>query len=73
MTDAWAYPRHAAWDRALHRAPFARLDPDCAKLQPLVRLREWAMHPDGQILYQRPARGARQPMRDPAARAITEA
>jgi hypothetical protein len=49
MPDKWEYPWYAAWDLAFHMIPFARLDPDFAKQQLLLFLREWYMHPNGQI------------------------
>jgi hypothetical protein len=49
MPDAWEYPWFAAWDLAFHAIPFARIDPDFAKRQLELLLREWYMHPSGQI------------------------
>jgi hypothetical protein len=49
MPDAWEYPWYAAWDLAFHMIPFARIDPAFAKEQLLLLLREWYMHPNGQI------------------------
>jgi hypothetical protein len=49
MPDAWEYPWYAAWDLAFHAVPLARVDPDFAKAQLLLFLREWYMHPNGQI------------------------
>jgi hypothetical protein len=49
MPDKWEYPWYAAWDLAFHMIPFARLDPDFAKEQLILLLREWYMHPNGQI------------------------
>jgi hypothetical protein len=49
MPDKWEYPWYAAWDLAFHMIPFARIDPDFAKEQLLLFLREWYMHPNGQI------------------------
>lgn len=49
MPDKWEYPWFAAWDLAFHMIPFARIDPDFAKRQLLLILREWYMHPNGQI------------------------
>ena len=49
MPDKWEYPWFAAWDTAFHMLPFAELDPDFAKDQLLLLLREWYMHPNGQI------------------------
>ncbi|MEM7791899.1 MAG: glucosidase, partial [Verrucomicrobiota bacterium] len=49
MPDKWEYPWFAAWDLAFHMIPFARIDEDFAKWQLLLILREWYMHPNGQI------------------------
>jgi len=49
MPDKWEYPWFAAWDLAFHMIPFAQVDPDFAKQQLLLLLREWYMHPNGQI------------------------
>jgi Glycosyl hydrolase family 63 C-terminal domain len=49
MPDKWEYPWFAAWDLAFHMIPFARLDPHFAKDQLNLLLREWYMHPNGQI------------------------
>jgi hypothetical protein len=49
MPDKWEYPWYAAWDLSFHMIPFARIDPDFAKEQLLLFLREWYMHPNGQI------------------------
>src|SRR5262249_32658958 len=49
MPDKWEYPWYAAWDLGFHMIPFARLDPDFAKEQLILLLREWYMHPNGQI------------------------
>jgi hypothetical protein len=49
MPDTWEYPWFAAWDTAFHMVAFARLDPKFAKDQLLLLLREWYMHPSGQI------------------------
>lgn len=49
MPDKWEYPWYAAWDLAFHLVPFTRLDPRFAKQQILLLLREWYMHPNGQI------------------------
>ena len=42
-------PWYAAWDLAFHMIPFARIDPDFAKQQLVLFLREWYMHPNGQL------------------------
>jgi len=49
MPDKWEYPWFAAWDLAFHMLPMARLDPAFAKEQLNLLLREWYMHPNGQI------------------------
>jgi hypothetical protein len=49
MPDKWEYPWFAAWDLAFHMIPMARIDPDFAKAQLLLLLREWYMHPNGQM------------------------
>jgi hypothetical protein len=49
MPDKWEYPWYAAWDLAFHCIPLAMLDPQFAKRQLILILREWYMHPNGQI------------------------
>jgi Mannosylglycerate hydrolase MGH1-like glycoside hydrolase domain/Glycosyl hydrolase family 63 C-terminal domain len=49
MPDKWEYPWYAAWDLAFHCIPLALVDPDFAKEQLMLMLREWYMHPNGQI------------------------
>jgi hypothetical protein len=49
MPDKWEYPWFAAWDLAFHMIPFARLDGEFAKQQLGLFLREWYLHPNGQI------------------------
>jgi Glycosyl hydrolase family 63 C-terminal domain len=49
MPDKWEYPWFAAWDLAFHCIPLALVDSDFAKEQLLLLLREWYMHPNGQI------------------------
>lgn len=49
MPDKWEYPWPAAWDTAFHMIPFSRVDPEFAKDQLRLFLREWYMHPNGQI------------------------
>ncbi len=49
MPDKWEYPWYAAWDLAFHCMPLAMLDARFAKDQLLLFLREWYMHPNGQI------------------------
>ncbi len=49
MPDKWEYPWFAAWDLAFHMIPFARIDGAFAKQQLGLFLREWYMHPNGQL------------------------
>ncbi len=49
MPDKWEYPWYAAWDTAFHSIPLAIVDPDYAKEQLILLLREWYMHPNGQL------------------------
>jgi hypothetical protein len=49
MPDKWEYPWFAAWDLGFHMVPFAHLDPAFAKQQLELFLREWYMHPNGQL------------------------
>ncbi len=49
MPDTWEYPWYAAWDLAFHMIPMALVDPDYAKGQLSLFLREWYTHPNGQI------------------------
>jgi hypothetical protein len=49
MPDKWEYPWYAAWDLAFHCIAIAMVDPDFAKDQLVLLLREWYMHPNGQL------------------------
>jgi hypothetical protein len=49
MPDKWEYPWFAAWDLAFHMISFTKLDPQFAKDQLVLFLREWYMHPNGQV------------------------
>jgi hypothetical protein len=49
MPDKWEYPWYAAWDSAFHAIPLALVDVEFAKSQLMLFLREWYMHPNGQI------------------------
>ena len=49
MPDTWEYPWYASWDLAFHCLTMALVDPEFAKNQLLLILREWYMHPNGQI------------------------
>jgi len=49
MPDKWEYPWYAAWDLAFHCLPLAMVDANFSKNQLILFLREWYMHPNGQI------------------------
>lgn len=49
MPDKWEYPWYAAWDSAFHMVTMSELDTHFAKEQLILFLREWYMHPNGQI------------------------
>jgi hypothetical protein len=49
MPDKWEYPWYAAWDLAFHCVPLALVDLEFAKDQLVLLLREWYMHPNGQL------------------------
>jgi hypothetical protein len=49
MPDKWEYPWYAAWDLAFHCIPLSLVDSEFAKEQLILMLREWYMHPNGQI------------------------
>ncbi len=49
MPDKWEYPWYAAWDLAFHCISLALVDSGFAKEQLTLMLREWYMHPNGQI------------------------
>jgi hypothetical protein len=49
MPDGWEYPWFAAWDLAFHCVTCSLVDADFAKFQLLLLMREWYMHPNGQI------------------------
>jgi hypothetical protein len=49
MPDTWEYPWYAAWDLGFHCVAMALIDPDFAKEQLVLFLREWYMHPNGQL------------------------
>jgi hypothetical protein len=48
MPDKWEYPWYATWDLAFQAVTFALIDPDFAKGQVLLLLRDRFMHPNGQ-------------------------
>jgi hypothetical protein len=49
VPDKWEYPAFFAWDLAFHMVPMARIDREFAKNQLLLLLREWYLHPSGQL------------------------
>ena len=49
MPDKWEYPWYAAWDTAFHCVAIGLVDPDYAKEQLILLLREWYQHPNGQL------------------------
>jgi hypothetical protein len=49
MPDKWEYPWYAAWDLAFHCISLALVDSEFAKEQLVLMLREWYMHPNGQL------------------------
>jgi len=49
VPDKWEYPWFAAWDLAFHVVPFAQIDPEYAKHQMILLLREWYMHANGEL------------------------
>ncbi|WP_165075869.1 MGH1-like glycoside hydrolase domain-containing protein [Paludisphaera rhizosphaerae] len=49
MPDVWEFPWFAVWDTAFHMIPHGDMDPAFAKDQMLRFLREWYMHPNGQL------------------------
>lgn len=49
MPDKWEYPWFAAWDLAFHCIPLASVDMAFAKRQLNLLVRDWYMHPNGQL------------------------
>ncbi|MFO1433794.1 MAG: glucosidase [Candidatus Competibacteraceae bacterium] len=49
MPDKWEYPWYAAWDLAFHMIPLGIVDPDFAKEQLELVLRNDYLHPNGQM------------------------
>ncbi len=49
MPDKWEYPWYAAWDLAFHAIALSTVDLDYAKDQLDVLLRDFFLHPNGQI------------------------
>ena len=73
VPDKWEYPWFAAWDTAFHCIVLARLDPEWAKRQVVLLLREWYMHPSGQLpAYEWDFSDANPPVHAHAARRVYE-
>ena len=49
MPDKWEYPWFAAWDWAFHCVALVEVDAEFAKSQLVLVMREWYMHPNGQL------------------------
>ena len=49
MPDKWEFPWYASWDLAFHCIPLALIDPQFAKHQLDLIVREWYQHPNGQV------------------------
>jgi hypothetical protein len=49
MPDTWEYPWFASWDLGFHCVALAHVDAAFAKRQLILLLREWYMHPNGQL------------------------
>ena len=49
MPDKWKFPWYASWDLAFNAVALAIVDADFAKDQLVLLLREWYMHPNGQL------------------------
>ena len=49
MPDKWEYPWYASWDLGFQCVSMALVDPEFAKHQLILIMREWYMQPNGQI------------------------
>jgi hypothetical protein len=49
MPDKWEYPWFASWDLAFHCLPLATVDMAFAKNQLTLLIKDWYMHPNGQL------------------------
>jgi Glycosyl hydrolase family 63 C-terminal domain len=49
VPDKWEFPWYASWDLAFQAVALAMVDADFAKDQLVLLLREWYMHPNGQL------------------------
>ncbi|MEO8150589.1 MAG: glucosidase [Bacteroidia bacterium] len=61
MPDKWEYPWYASWDLAFHCIALAMVDSHFAKHQLQLFVREWYMHPNGQLPAYEWALGATNP------------
>ena len=73
MPDKWEFPWFASWDLGFHCIALAHVDPQFAKEQIILMLREWTMHPNGQIpAYEWDFNAVNPPMLSLAARSVFE-
>jgi len=73
MPDKWEFPWFASWDLAFHCVALAHVDSQFAKEQILLMLREWYMHPNGQLpAYEWDFGDVNPPILPAAARAVFE-
>jgi hypothetical protein len=49
LPDNWEFPWFASWDLAFHCLPLSLVDAEFAKHQLMLLVREWYMHPNGQL------------------------
>jgi hypothetical protein len=49
VPDKWEYPWYSAWDLGFHALPLAMVDPEFAKAQLELMLRDQYVHPNGQL------------------------
>ncbi len=49
LPDTWEFPWFASWDLAFHCLPLSLVDAEFAKRQLMLLVREWYMHPNGQL------------------------
>jgi hypothetical protein len=73
MPDKWEFPWFASWDLGFHCVALAQVDPHFAKGQILLMMREWYMHPNGQVpAYEWDFNSVNPPVLALAARAVFE-
>jgi hypothetical protein len=49
MPDKWEYPYYCVWDTSFQCVAIAVIDPEWAKHELVLLLREWYMHPNGAV------------------------